>query len=138
MRICDIDEFRKQRNLADDCVNCNRDADKCSRERFYSVMDFCEWLDDAPPFNDWILDRNPDDLAEVIVTWINHNPAPYYEFTKDKPCTAPAVYYKNQWYWYSSTCADILAEYGYNEVDKMDDGIEVIAWKEFPAPYSDN
>lgn len=77
----------------------------------------------------------PEDLEEVNVTWVNHDPEPYYDFIKDKPATASAVYYKEKWYWYSSVCTDLLAEYGENEVDKMDDAIEVIAWMPLPEPW---
>jgi hypothetical protein len=69
------------------------------------------------------------------VTYVNHDPEPYYAFTKDKPATASAVYYKGNWYWYSSTCADYLGEYGRNDVDKVDDAIEITAWMPLPKPY---
>ena len=84
-----------------------------------------------------VSERLPDDLAEVNVTWINHEPEPYYDFVKDKPFTASAVYYKGDWYWYSSVCVDILAEYGKNEIDKLDDAIEITAWKPLPEPYQE-
>ena len=77
----------------------------------------------------------PEDLEEVIVTWVNHDPAPYYNFFKDKPCTATAVHYKEKWYWSSRTCADLLAEYGRNPYDEIDDGIEIIAWMPLPEPW---
>lgn len=78
----------------------------------------------------------PEDLHEVNITWVNHNPEPYYDFVKDKHCSGSAVYYKGSWYWYSSTCVDILAEYGRNEMDKIDDGIEVVAWMPLPEPWT--
>ena len=81
--------------------------------------------------------RLPDDLAEVNVTWVNHNPEQYYDFMKDKPATASAVYYKGEWYWYSSVCCDILAEYGKNDTDKVDDAIEITAWQPLPEPYQE-
>lgn len=80
-------------------------------------------------------ERLPDDLQEVNVTWVNHDPEPYYNFVKDKPFTATAVYYKEKWYWYSSTCADLLAEYGRNPNQEIDDGIEITAWMPLPEPY---
>ena len=80
-------------------------------------------------------ERLPDDLAEVNVTWVNHEPEPYYESIKSKPFTASAVYYEGKWYWYSSVCADVLAEYGRNDVDKVDDTIEITAWRPLPEPY---
>lgn len=77
----------------------------------------------------------PDDLQEVNITWVNHAPEQYYDFIKDKPSSGSAVYYKGSWYWYSSTCVDILAEYGRNEMDKIDDGIEVAAWMPLPKTF---
>lgn len=79
--------------------------------------------------------RLPEDLEEVNVTWVNHRPEPYYEFVKDKPFTASAVYYKGDWYWYSSVCADILSEYGKNDIEKVDDAIEITAWKPIGEPW---
>lgn len=98
-----------------------------------SVPQWCSL--DAPV--KWIpcKERMPDDLEEVNVTWVNHDPEPYYNFVKDKPFTATAVYYKEKWYWYSSTCADLLAEYGRNPVEEIDDGIEIIAWMPLPEPW---
>lgn len=82
-------------------------------------------------------ERLPEDLEEVNVTWVNHDPEPYYDFAKDKPFTASAVYYKGKWYWYSSTCRDLLAEYGRNPNQEIDDGIEIIAWMPLPEPYKE-
>lgn len=84
-----------------------------------------------------VTERLPDDLAEVNVTWTNHKPEPYYDFVKDKPFTASAVYYKGDWYWYSSVCVDVLAEYGENKFDKIADVIEITAWMPLPEPYQE-
>lgn len=82
-----------------------------------------------------VSERSPDDLEEVNVTWVNHEPKPYYDFVKDKPFTASAVYYKGDWYWYSSVCVDVLAEHGENKIDKIDNAIEITAWMPLPEPY---
>lgn len=82
-------------------------------------------------------ERLPEELEEVNVTWVNHKPEPYYDFVKDKPFTASAVYYKDDWYWYSSVCTDLLAECGKNEIDKIDDAIEITAWMPLPDPYKE-
>lgn len=79
--------------------------------------------------------RLPEELEEVNVTWINHYPESYYDFVKGKPFTGSAVYYKEKWYWYSSTCTDILGEYGENDIDEVDDAIEIIAWKPIGEPW---
>ena len=91
----------------------------------------------SQPEPQWIpvSERLPEDLSEVNVTWVNHNPELYYEFTKDKPFTATAVYYKNEWYWYSATCVDYLGEYGRCDWNKVSDVIEIIAWMPLPSPY---
>lgn len=96
-----------------------------------------ELLPLAQPDQRWIpvTKRLPKDLEEVNVTWVNHAPEQYYDFVKDKYFSGSAVYYKGSWYWYSSTCVDILAEYGRNETDKIDDGIEVVAWMSLPEPW---
>lgn len=79
--------------------------------------------------------RLPEELEEVNVTWINHYPESYYDFVKGKPFTGSAVYYKEKWYWYSSTCTDILGEYGENDIDEVDDAIEITAWKPIGEPW---
>lgn len=103
-------------------------------------IDSAEVIKDLPsaqPEQRWIpcSERLPEDLEEVNVTWVNHIPEPYYDFLKDKPFTGSAVYYRGEWFWYSSRCVDILAEYGTNGMDKVDDGVEITAWMPLPEPY---
>lgn len=89
-------------------------------------------------YNDgWIpvSERLPEDLEPVNITWVNHKPEPYYHDIKDKPFTATGIHYKNQWYWYSTTCAYYLGEYGRNEFDLIDDAIEIVAWQPLPQPH---
>ena len=94
----------------------------------------------SQPEPQWIpvSERLPEDFSEVNVTWVNHNPEPYYEFIKDKPFTATAVYYKGEWYWYSATCVDYLGEYGRCDWNKVDKAIEIVAWMPLPEPYKPN
>lgn len=103
------------------------------RRKFVPKFDFNE----DEPEQQWIpcSEGLPEELEEVNVTWVNHRPEPYYDFVKDKPSTASAVYYKGDWYWYSSVCTDLLAEYGENEIDKIDDAIEITAWMPLPPSY---
>ncbi|MBO6206833.1 MAG: DUF551 domain-containing protein [Lachnospiraceae bacterium] len=80
-------------------------------------------------------ERLPDDLEPVNITWVNHNPESYYAEIKDKPFTATGVYFNGQWYWWSSLCTDILAEYSHNYSDVIDVDIEIIAWQPLPKSY---
>lgn len=86
---------------------------------------------------EWIpvSERLPEDLEPVNVTWVNHEPEPYYHEIKDKNFVATGIHYRGQWYWYSTTCADYLGEYGSNEADKVDDAVEIVAWMPLPEPY---
>ena len=91
------------------------------------------------PEGKWIpvSERTPDDLEPVNITWINHEPEPYYKDIKDKPFTATGVYFNGQWYWWSTLCTDTLAEYSFSYDDMMDTAIEVIAWRPLPEPYKE-
>ena len=88
-------------------------------------------------YSPWIpvSEKLPEDLEPVNITWVNHEPEPYYHDIKDKNFVATGIYYRGQWYWYSTTCADYLGEYGSNEVDKVDDAVEIVAWMTLPKPY---
>ena len=82
-----------------------------------------------------VSERLPNDLEPVNITWINHEPKPYYKDIKDKPFTATGVYFNGQWYWWSTLCTDILAEYSHNFDDIIDTAIEVVAWQPLPESY---
>ena len=82
-----------------------------------------------------VSERLPKDLEPVNITWINHDPEPYYNDIKDKPFAATGVYFNGQWYWWSTLCADVLAEYSHNYDDIIDNAIEVTAWMPLPKPY---
>jgi len=82
-----------------------------------------------------VSEKLPNDLEPVNITWINHEPEPYYKEIKDKPFTATGVYFNGQWYWWSTLCTDTLAEYSNNFDDIIDKAIEVVAWKPLPEPY---
>lgn len=82
-----------------------------------------------------VSERLPDDLEPVNITWINHEPEPYYKEIKDKPFTATGVYFNGQWYWWSAICTDILAAFSHNYDDVIDTAIEVVAWQPLPEPY---
>ena len=107
----------------------------CTDEQHYEAKQMAiKALEQAPK---WIpvSERLPEDLEPVNITWVNHEPEPYYHDIKDKNFVATGIYYRGQWYWYSTTCADYLGEYGSNEVDKVDDAVEIVAWMPLPKPY---
>lgn len=81
-------------------------------------------------------ERLPEDLEPVNITWVNHEPEPYYHDIKDKNFVATGIHYRGRWYWYSTTCADYLGEYGSNDIDKVDDAVEIVAWMPLPEPYT--
>jgi len=82
-----------------------------------------------------VSERLPEELEPVNITWVNHKPKSYYANIKDKPFTATGVYFNGQWYWWSTLCTDILAEYSHNYDDIIDDDIEITAWMPLPQPY---
>ena len=82
-----------------------------------------------------VTERLPDDLAEVNITFINTDPESYYQHIKGKAFTGSAVFYKGDWYWYSSVTQDVLAEYGTYESEKLDDALTVTAWMPLPEAY---
>lgn len=117
---------------------CTEKCDKCSRLcngdiDWYENID--NWTEEYN--NGWIpcSERFPEEYVPVNVTWINRNPESYYAKIKDVPFSATAVYYNSKWYWYSSTCVDYLIEYGENDFDLVDKGIDIVAWQPLPEPY---
>lgn len=81
-----------------------------------------------------VTEKLPEENEAVNVTWVNHLPENYYKSIKDKPFTATAVFYRGDWYWWSDTLQDYLAEYGLCPIYRMDRAIEVIAWMPLPEP----
>lgn len=61
-----------------------------------------------------------------------------YENIKDIPFTATAVYCNGKWFWWSSICEDILAEYGRNDAEMVDEEVEILAWQPLPEPYEES
>lgn len=104
--------------------------------RQHEIIDI---IDELPSAQRWIpvSERLPEDLEEVNITFTNLEPEPYYDFIKGKRFTGSAVFYKGDWYWYSSITVDVLNEYGRYESEKIDEGLKIIAWTPLPEPYKE-
>ncbi len=48
MRAIDVDAFKADYRMADECKDCKTPVRACEYDRVYTKMDFCSWLDDAP------------------------------------------------------------------------------------------
>ena len=124
-----------------DCPKCEykKEYDYISNSSSYKELQALRKFkkENERPQGEWITvsERLPNDLEPVNITWINHEPEPYYKEIKDKPFTATGVYFNGQWYWWSTLCTDILAEYSHNYDDIIDKAIEVVAWQPLPEPY---
>lgn len=77
-------------------------------------------------------ERLPEEIVPVNVVWVYPFPPPYYNKFKDVPQRGTALYLDDNWYWYSSICEDMLAEYGDNEPDLVDEWIEITHWMPLP------
>lgn len=86
--------------------------------------------------NGWIPvdEKLPEECVPVNIVWINRNPETYYSKIKDVPFSSTGVYYNGNWYWYSSTCVDYLAEYGKCEWDLVDKAVDITHWQPLPEP----
>lgn len=84
-------------------------------------------------------DRLPAELLLVNVVWVNRAPEPYYEKIKDVPFSGTACFYRDRWYWDSPVVLDLLAEYGEDASDLVDDAVEITHWMPLPeAPEAHN
>lgn len=45
--LIDVDKFKSDYHMGDDCSTCKQNTKSCEYDRIYSKMDFCSWLDDA-------------------------------------------------------------------------------------------
>ena len=46
--LIDKDALKKDYRMGNDCNHCETGWKSCEYDRFYSKMDFCGWIDDAP------------------------------------------------------------------------------------------
>lgn len=79
-----------------------------------------------------VTERLPEELALVNVVWVNRVPEPYYKKIKGVPFSDTACFYRGRWYWDSPAVLDLLAEYGEDEIDLVDEAVEVTHWMPLP------
>ena len=79
-----------------------------------------------------VTERPPKERTLVNVVWVNRAPEPYYEKIKDVPFSGTACFYRGRWYWDSPVVLDLLAEYGEDEIDLVDEAVEVTHWMPLP------
>lgn len=46
-RLIDVDAFKSDYSMADECGDCKTKVRDCEYDRTYTKMDFCYWLDNA-------------------------------------------------------------------------------------------
>jgi len=118
------------------CTDCKEyDQDRHCCPRWNRVIR--NTVEEIKAEHRWIpvTERLPEELKAVNITWVNHEPEPYYHDIKDRNFVATGIYFQGQWYWYSTVCEDYLREYGEWDVDLVDDAVEIIAWMPLPEPY---
>ena len=68
--LIDRQALRAAHGLGSDCHDCKRDMKSCQYDRDYSLMDFCEWLDDAPSASPWHrVEELPKKNGKYAVCW---------------------------------------------------------------------
>lgn len=77
-------------------------------------------------------ERLPEERVLVNVVWVNRVPEPYYKKIKGVPFSGTACFYRGRWYWDSPVVLDLLAEYGNDEFDLVDDAVEITHWMPLP------
>ena len=77
----------------------------------------------------------PEERVLVNVVWVNRVPEPYYKKIKGVPFSDTACFYRGRWYWDSPVVIDLLAEYGKDEFDVVDDAVEITHW--MPRPEAE-
>lgn len=79
-----------------------------------------------------VTERLPEERVLVNVVWVNRAPEPYYERIKNVPFSGTACFYRENWYWDSPVVLDLLAEYGEDEPDSVDEAVGITHWMPLP------
>ena len=79
-----------------------------------------------------VTERPPEERVLVNVVWVNRVPEPYYKKIKGVPFSDTACFYRGRWNWDSPAVLDLLAEYGEDEIDLVDEAVEITHWRPLP------
>lgn len=134
LRIC------SRRTDAQTCTKCPLfDIEDCMGDMMIGAADLIERLTAENAAlrekQRWIpvTERPPEERTLVNVVWVNRAPEPYYEKIKDVPFSGTACFYRDRWYWDSPVVLDLLAEYGEDASDLVDDAVEITHWMPLPG-----
>ena len=123
-----------------ECKDCamHEDTQRCQENLLDKAADLIEHLTAENAAlrekQRWIpvTERMPKERVLVNVVWVNRAPEPYYERIKNVPFSGTACFYRENWYWDSPVVLDLLAEYGEDYPDLVDDAVEITHWMPLP------
>lgn len=77
MRLIDADALKIERGMADRCEDCKHDARMCQFNQYYTRMDICGMLDDAPAIPaipvEWLenqADNTPNKALQAAIDYL--------------------------------------------------------------------
>ena len=139
LRVC------SRRTDAQTCAKCPLfDSEDCMGDMMVGAADLIERLTAENAAlrekQRWIpvTERPPEERVLVNVVWVNRVPEPYYKKIKGVPFSDTACFYRGRWYWDSPAVLDLLAEYGEDEIDLVDEAVEITHWMPLPEATEGN
>ena len=127
---CDRCPVVRDQNCVDVMHKCAADLIERLTAENAALREKQRWI----PVNE----RMPEERVLVNVVWVNRAPEPYYERIKNVPFSGTACFYREKWYWDSPVVLDLLAEYGEDASDLVDEAVEITNWMPLPeAPEVD-
>ena len=121
---CDRCPVVRDQNCVDVMHKCAADLIERLTAENAALREKQRWI----PVNE----RMPEERVLVNVVWVNRAPEPYYEKIKDVPFSGTACFYREKWYWDSPVVLDLLAEYGEDASDLVDEAVEITNWMPLP------
>ena len=130
---------RSRRTDAQTCAECPLfDSEDCMGDMMVGAADLIERLTAENVAlrekQRWIpvTEGPPEERTLVNVVWVNRVPEPYYKKIKGVPFSDTACFYRGRWYWDSPAVLDLLAEYGEDASDLVDEAVEITHWMPLP------